>query len=185
MFESLPATQSSTWRQLAVDLDGEYRESILTRPIVSVNHAGYTITLDAVIEARVLITRLQTSFTSTDGFQFLIFRRHIFSPIAEFFGGQDVEIGHPDFDRDFIIRSNHEDQVRRLFSNERLRFLLSNVEEPHLQTVTQTDMVVAQQPMTLDFRVPGMVIEVRELKGYVELVAAVLDQLHAIGSGRP
>jgi hypothetical protein len=40
-------------------------------------------------------------------------------------GMQDVEVGMPEFDRDFIIKGNDEGKLRQLFANPKIRELIA------------------------------------------------------------
>ncbi|MDF1662531.1 MAG: DUF3137 domain-containing protein, partial [Planctomycetota bacterium] len=69
-------------------------------------------------------TRIRAPFCNSDALRFEIYRAHIFSGIAAFLGGQDIEIGDRYFDEEFIIKSNSAPLIKKFFSNSRLKELI-------------------------------------------------------------
>ena len=49
------------------------------------------------------------------------FTGRVFSSIGKWLGMQDVTVGYPQFDEDFIIKGNDEPKLRRFFGNEKIR----------------------------------------------------------------
>lgn len=84
---------------------------------------------------------------SKDRFQFKIYRNGVFSKLCEFLGMQDafnelgkylgiqvyIKVGYPEFERDFIIKSNNEFIVRALFANSLIRQLIQSQSDISLQ----------------------------------------------------
>jgi hypothetical protein len=69
-------------------------------------------------------TRMRAPFVNADGFRFTVYRKSIFTAIGKLFGMQDVEVGFPSFDDNFVIKGTDEFKLRRLFANEELRRLI-------------------------------------------------------------
>lgn len=59
-------------------------------------------------------TRARILFPLRDEFRFRVYRRSIFSDIGKYFGMQDIEVGQPRFDRDFIVKSDSAGRVQAL-----------------------------------------------------------------------
>ncbi|MEO8129373.1 MAG: hypothetical protein ABI822_19880 [Bryobacteraceae bacterium] len=59
------------------------------------------------------------------------YRKQIFSELGKMLGMQDVDVGQPDFDRDFIIQGTDEAKLRRLFANARIRELIAAQPQIH------------------------------------------------------
>jgi hypothetical protein len=97
---------------------------------------------------------------------------------------QDVEVGHADFDRDFIIKGTEEKKLRALFDNPRLRELIAAQPEIHL-TVKDDEGWGTGFPADTDelcFHVHGIIKDVERLKLLFDLFAETLDELCRIGS---
>ena len=153
-----------------------------------VGHEQWTIILDSYYNAasKSAFTRMRAPYVNPDGFRFTIYRRGVFSGVATALGMQDIEVGHEEFDRDFVIKGNDENCIRSLFDGSRLRRLL-NAQRRFKLTVD--DDVEAFEPATSDERadelyatVPGIVTDLRKLRLMFDLFAETLDRLCLIGS---
>jgi len=82
-------------------------------------------------------TRIRAPYINPDGFKFTIYRRGILSNLGKRFGMQDVQVGFPQFDEDFIIQGNNKVQLRRFFADARLRDLISA--QPDIHFCVQED----------------------------------------------
>src|SRR5689334_7784195 len=123
-------SKAEVWQRLATQIDARFEHGGWWRGDKLTAKVGeWTITLDTYTEHRgetsSAYTRLRAPYVNRDGFRFRISRRHLFTCIGELFGAQDIEIGEPKFDDDFVIKANDESKVRTLFAEPRLRELLS------------------------------------------------------------
>lgn len=86
---------------------------------------------------RTKVTYAAAAYEFCDDFKFSV-RLHEFSDdIVQFFGGRDVEVGHPDFDSRFVITSNDEQKARALFADPAVRRYLTRYSlkrKPYLYT---------------------------------------------------
>ena len=98
---------------------------------------------------------------------------------------QDIEVGHEDLDRDFIIKGTEESKLRALFDNPRLRELIAAQPQIHLTVKDNEGCWGVDFPADTDelcFHVGGIIKDVGRLKLLFELFAETLDQLCSIGS---
>ena len=100
---------------------------------------------------------------------------------------QDVDIGVPQFDEDFIIKGNDEAKLRRLFSNAKLRELISAQPDIHFCVKDDENRFRGGQifPPDVDelyFQVTGVIKDVERLKKLFDLFAKTLDELCRMGS---
>lgn len=101
---------------------------------------------------------------------------------------QDVTIGVPQFDEDFIIQGNDENQLRQLFADAKIRDLISA--QPAIRFFVQDDEGGfwgnrGNFPPDVDelrFQVTGVIKDVGQLKQLFDLFAETLDQLCRLGS---
>ncbi len=183
-------SKSEVWRQLCSETGADYVEGGFWKKDKAVaTHGEWTITLDtyAVSTGKVVImfTRLRAPYVNPDGFRFTIYRRGLFSEIATWLGMQDIEVGHPDFDRDFIIKGTDPVKVKALFDDPRLRELIAAQPEIHLAVEDDEGTFGADFPEGTDelrFHVRGIIKDAERLKLLFELFAETLDQLCRIGS---
>jgi hypothetical protein len=98
---------------------------------------------------------------------------------------QDVEIGHPEFDRDFIIKGTDEGKLRQLFANPKIRALIEGQKDIDFSVKDDEGWFGTTFPDGVDelaFLVVGIIKDVDRLKHLYELFAETLDELCRIGS---
>jgi hypothetical protein len=149
----------------------------------------WTVTLDTYTvsngKTSTTYTRLRAPYVNKDGFRFAIYRSGFFSDIGKLFGMQDVEVGYPQFDNDFIIKGNDKQKLIQLFSNEKVRQLIEYQPQIHLEVKDDEGWFGASFPEGVDelyFRYCGVIKDIELLKSLFELFSEVLNQLCYIGS---
>lgn len=183
-------SKEEIWRQLAQEIGGEFVDGgFWKKDRVEARHQEWTLVLDtyAVSSGKYSIpyTRLRAPYVNQDGFRFTVYRRGLFSGIGKFFGMQDVEVGHPEFDRDFIIQGNHEEKLRALFANPTLRELIRTQPDIHLQVMDDNGFWGGDFPEGVDqlyFRAYGAVKNLETLRSLYLLFAETLNELCRLGS---
>jgi hypothetical protein len=98
---------------------------------------------------------------------------------------QDINVGHPDFDRDFIIKGNDESKLKLLFDDEKLRDLLEAQPKVLFSIKPYEDYDPNHLSGELDelcFILSGIVKDVERLKSLFDLLSETLDQLCRIGA---
>ena len=176
------------WRRLCAEIDASYIEGLSwwKGDKVEAVHGEWTVTLDTLAASSALFyTRLRAPYVNPDHFQFTIYRRGWFSDIAKWFGMQDVEVGHAEFDLDFVIKGNDEEKLRALFDNARLRELITAQPQVYFTVQDDEGMFGVNFPADTDelcFYVYGIVGDIKRLKLLFELFSETLDQLCRIGS---
>ena len=130
-------------------------------------------------------TRLRAPYINPEGFRFTIYRKNLFSELGKLLGMQDIEVGDPEFDEDFIIKGNDESKVRDLFANPKIRQMIQDQPKIRLRVKDSEGWFGPEFPEDVDelsFQVVGVIKDVERLKALFDLFAAVLDQLCRIGS---
>jgi len=121
-------SKEQIWRQLSHEVEGEFIEGGLFRTSRVQAQAGdWLITLDTYTTGgknKTTYTRIRAPFVNREGLQFTVYRTGVFSELGKFLGMQDIEVGYPGFDREFVIKGNDESRVQALFANPRIRELL-------------------------------------------------------------
>jgi hypothetical protein len=176
------------WSVLAEEIGGTYRKRRWTMPDrIDVSVGKWQLTLDVYSDGENAYTRMRAPYVNADGFRFLVFRKHLLSPLAEKLGFQDVLVGHPDFDEAFIIRGTSEHKLQQLFANARLRALLSAQLRVHFEVRDDEGWFHQRFPEGVDelrFMVPGVMKDIDQLKGLFDLFGETLHTLCGIGSAR-
>ena len=180
-------SREEVWRRLANEIGAEFvKGGFLRSDKVVAKVKEWTITLDTYTsqsgQSSTTYTRMNAPYVSNDGFQFTIHRKGVFSKLRERLGKHDIEVGYPEFDRDFIIKSNDEFKVRALFANSRIRQLIQSQPDIHFGAGTKHGGSTQAFPSILSFGVSGVIKDVERLKSLFELFKETLNQLSDIGS---
>ena len=183
-------SKDEVWRQLSAEMGAEFvGGGFWQGDKVQARVKEWVITLDthtvSADENTVTYTRMRAPYVNRDGFRFKIYRRGLLSGLGKRLGMQDIEVGFPDFDHDFIIQGNDEGKVRQLFDDPAVRALVQS--QPHIELEVRDDegWFGAGFPEGVDelhFQVVGVVKDVGRLKSLYELFAEVLNRLCHIGS---
>lgn len=183
-------SRNEIWRQFSEQIGGQFIEPTFWKGgRVEARHGEWMVTLDSYAvstgKVTVVYTRMRAPYVNPSGFRFTIYRENIFSPIGRLFGMQDVEIGVPEFDDDFVIKGTDESMVKQLFSSPRIRELVAQQRDIKLEVKDDEGWFGADFPEGVDelhFVAHGIIKDVDRLKRLFDLFAETLDQLCRMGS---
>jgi hypothetical protein len=149
-------------------------------------HVGdWIITLDTYKDAGgTIFTRLRAPFVNKDGFVFSIFRENSFWD-RHSHDTQDLEVGQPDFDQTFVIKSNNVEAVKKLFSDEKIRGYLEKQPQVYFSASKESGWYSKDFPDGIGellFQVRGEIKNLARLKELYALFGETLDQLCRIGA---
>lgn len=186
-------SKDEIWQQFATSTGANFTEGGFWSGSskVEATHGDWTVTLDTYTvstgKSSITYTRMRAPYVNPDGFHFDIYRKGIFSDIGKWLGMQDVVVGYPQFDEDFIIKGNDESKLRRLFANEKIRELVED--QPEIQFSVRDDEMKfwggRNLPVGVDelyFQVVGVIKDVDRLKLLYDLFSETLDELVRMGS---
>jgi len=185
-------SRDEIWRQFAASVGGNFTEGgFWNGGQVDATHGQWTVTLDTYTvstgKSSIIYTRIRAPYVNPDGFQFNIYRQGIFSHLGKMLGLQDVTVGDPQFDEDFIVKGNDEAKLRRLFANEKIRELITA--QPDINFSVRDDdhkfWSGRNFPPGVDelhFQVTGVIKDVARLKLLFDLFSETLDELCRMGS---
>lgn len=209
------AGHNEVWKQLSDELGAEFvKGGLFKGSKVEARIKNWTITLDTYTvstgKTSVTYTRMRAPFINNDGFRFLIYRRSPFSAVGKLLGMQDVEVGgpeiesqgplfgvpsyvdhefiessDPEFDREFIIKSNNEGKVGKLFKQFKVRELIRSQATIELQVKSRGGWLNRAKNKGSDelhFRVMGVIKDLQRLKLLFELYVEVLNGIHSLES---
>ncbi|MHC5036062.1 MAG: DUF3137 domain-containing protein [Planctomycetota bacterium] len=136
-------------------------------------------------QSSVTYTRMRAPYVNADGFRFKVYREGFFSKVGKLFGMQDVVVGFPEFDRDFVIQGNDWHRLRQLFAHPRIRELIQA--QPHICFEVKDDegWFGKKFPGDVDqlvFHVSGVIKDIQRLKLLFSLFAHTLNHLCHLGS---
>ena len=183
-------SKDEIWQELCRQIDADYVPGTFWKGSkVEATTGPWTVTLDTYTvstgKSSTTYTRLRAPYVNRDGFRFQVYRAGIFSALGVYLVMQDISIGDPEFDRQFIVKSGDPAQVKRLLANPRLRSLMSQQPQLSLQVIDDEGWFGQQFPEGVDelhFQVVGIIKDVGRLKALFELFSETLDTLCDIGS---
>jgi hypothetical protein len=182
----------STWRVLAAQIGGEYIGRRHQRPdTVQLRHLDSIITLDAMDGSRG--TQMRAPFVNPSDFKFVIYDEGLLGLLGKkLVRLQDLDIGHPDIDRRFMVQSSRPEAVRDLFRNERVRdrvwrhvldggsFVPSLTWKVRFGISEDDGMLGGAYPPEVDvvqFETVSQITSVDRLVGLFELFKVILDHV--------
>ncbi|NLV88907.1 MAG: DUF3137 domain-containing protein [Tissierellia bacterium] len=183
-------SQKEIWQQFADEIGGEFiEEGFWKSKKVVANFENWTVTLDTFARSTgktsTVYTRMRAPYKTKDEFKFKLYRKGLFSNIGKALGMQDIEVGYPEFDDEFIIKGNDETKIIELFSNDKIRELITYQDRIYLEI---KDNKVFFSPVTeegiyeLYFESVGVIKDIDRLKNLFMLFILVLNRLTLIGS---
>ena len=183
-------SKKEIWKQLSDRVHGQFVDGGFWKgDKVIVEHGGWALTLDtfAVSTGKVTVvyTRMRAPFVNPSGFRFEVYRKSVFSGIAKFFGMQDVEVGDPLFDHDFIVKSEDESRIRLLLANARIREIIAKQKDVNFAVKDDEGWFGTKFPDGVDelyFVVVGVIKDIERLALLYELFTETLDELCRIGA---
>lgn len=198
-FKSLfSSKREEIWASLSARIGGELvpGKSWFGGERLQAQAGEWTVTLDEyttmVMAGKVPIhiphTRMRAPFPNPSGFRFSIYRASAFSSLASLLGMQDIQVGFPEFDDDFVVKGNNEPLVIELCGSERLRALMAGQPKFQLSIRDDEGWFGTRYPPSVDvlvFDVAETIRDVDRLKGLYDVFAETLDRLSRMGLAGP
>ena len=186
-------SKDEIWTQIANDIDGEFIEGgFWGEDVLIYKHGEWQILLDNYTVMMytgtgtipTTYTRMRAPFINKDGLYFKIYREGFFSSIGKLFGMQDIKIGDPFFDNEFIIKGNNPEKIKLLLADAKIKELCQ--EQPHIHFEIKDDegWLGPDFPESVDqlsFQC-GVINETALLKSLFELFSITLERLVQIDS---
>lgn len=185
--------QRKAWKRFCEETGAEFslerKKGLLKTDTIRANYKNWIIKIDIYRKGkRPTITRVRAAYLNADSFYFRIYREGLFQGLQKKMGLEDIVIGYPEFDPDFIIQGNDKRKLQQLFSKDRIRQLISWQPDIHLKNVVDESWKIHEENQgtsVLEFKIVGLISEINRLYDLYELFSALLDQLVEIGSAYP
>ena len=183
-------SKDEIWTQIAADIGGEFIEGgFWGKDVLIYKHGEWQILLDTYVVSTgttsYSVTRMRAPFINKDGLYFKISREGFFSSIRKFFGMQDIEIGDPFFDKQFVIKGNNPEKIKLLLADDRIKELCQLQPSIHLSIKDDEGWFGTDFPEGVDelyFECVGVIKETERLKALFGLFCLILQRLVQIDS---
>jgi len=178
------------WQELAEETNGTFKEGYSWRSDSNtINYKNWTIVSDHYRlwsgKHSTQMTRVIAPITLKDNFKFEIYREGFVRKIEKLFGAQDIEIGYPDFDKAFTIKSNNESKIKTLLRNKEIRNLISSQTEVNIQISNYQGIWEKELPeneFELSYFIDDEIKDIETLKSLLELFKLILDDLYRMNA---
>jgi len=171
--------KDAVWGRLEKGLADKLSDpNLLKESRIELNINDWTITLDAYTFNGKESSRIRAPFVNNDSFKFKIFRKGFFTSLMKLIGMQDIEVGHPEFDREFIIQGNNPGKVIQLFSSDKLRQFLLEQPSIFIQIKEDEGWFSEKFPKGIDelyLEIKGNITDIEQLQNLFAIFANTLD----------
>ena len=187
-FEPPERVGGETWAEFCGRVDAAVAEYVRAGR-ARVRHRGWCVTIDTNVvpagAAAAVVTRMRAPFVGRGRFRFKLQRRDLFDALARRLRVHSSETGQSDFDREFVVRSENDEAVRRLFDSRDIRRLIQSQPSINLEARGGDGPFGASLPEGVDelvLRAPGFVTDAERLRRLFALFALTLERLCETGA---
>jgi hypothetical protein len=187
-FEAPGRVGDETWAEFCGRVDAALAE-YLRAGRARVRYRRWCVMLDTNVvpagAAASVVTRMRAPFVGRGRFRFKLQRRDLLDALARRLRIHSSETGQSDFDREFVIRSEDDEGVRRLFDSPDIRRLIQSQPSINLEARGGDGPLGASLPEGVDelvLRAPGFVTDAERLRRLFALFALTLDRLCETGA---
>ncbi|WP_316632924.1 hypothetical protein [uncultured Flavobacterium sp.] len=182
--------QINIWQELAKETNGTFKEgNSWHSDSNTINYKNWIIVSDYYKlwsgKYSTQMTRLITPIILTENFKFEIYNEGFVRKIEKLFGAQDIEIGYPDFDKTFTIKSNNEFKIKTLLRNKEIRDLINSQTDVNIQISNYQGIWEKELPeneFELSYFINGEITDIETLKSLLELFKLILDDLYQMNA---
>ncbi len=108
------------WAQFSSEIGGEFVQD----EVVAKVGLWWTLTLSRSLrteDSGDTDTCMWVPYIDVSGLRFTIYSKGLVSELAKLLRMQDIEVGYPEFDREFTIKGNDESKILALFTDPKVR----------------------------------------------------------------
>ncbi len=183
-------SKDEIWSQIATDIGGEFIQGgFWGKDVFVYKHGEWQILLDTYVvstgTSSYPLTRMRAPFLNKDDLYFKISRQGFFDSIGKLFGMQDIEIGDPFFDKQFVIKGNNPEKIKLLLADENIKELCQRQPRIHLRIKDDEGRFGTAFPEGTDelyFECTGVIKETALLKSLFALFCLILERLVRLDS---
>lgn len=182
--------KTNIWKEFSIQTNGTFKEGHSWHSdSVEIKHKNSAIIFDNYTlwsgKYSAEMTRITVPINVKDSFRFEIYPEGFIRKIEKMFGAQDIQIGYPEFDKAFIIKSNNEFKTKSFLRNPKLRSLLLEHKDSNLLISDKKgiwEQKLPENEFELSYYVDGKIQNINVLRELHELFKIVLDELFQINA---
>lgn len=205
--------RAESWKILSEEMGAEFMDRGMLKggPKIVLPYKNWNIEMDMYTETRqgndgpnramegavvlggnhnssITYTRIFVPFVKGSDFNLSVYKEGGLSKMMKVFGGQDIEIGIPDFDKDYRVKSNDEEKTKRLFQQEEFsRLLRANVAQGLFEIQDNKGLFTRKENVTMShvlYRQVGEITDHERVKNLFHLLGVTLDLLVTEGKAK-
>ncbi|ALI98472.1 hypothetical protein [Rufibacter tibetensis] len=171
-------TEEELWQQVAYDMANQKE---LLSYSAQLTQAGQPIYFDIDID---LGGGFESGFSSTTfmapvlqptSVQFALHEQGFIDEVGKFFGMEDIELGYPDIDAAFIIKTNQPETLKTLFADPTIHAILLKHKDCELKLHEETDDTGPETVLT--FSKDEAILDIAELREVYGMLYYMLQRL--------
>ena len=176
--------EDAVWKKIEDDLSND---EVLDYQVVIPN-GGKQIVLNIDVdlgggfEGGYASTSLSSILSNKNSFRFAIHKEDFIDEIGKFFGMQDVKTGYPDFDKKIIVKTNQEELVKEIFSDEKVRKVILSLND--FSFGIHTHHVSGSKEPFLELIIDDAITNIIKIKEMYRAFYQVLTSIEGIRSER-
>lgn len=125
-------TEQEVWQQVEADLTAD--DDVLSyEALLRQNNKDVLLYIDidpgGGFEGGYELTQFSAPVSVDSDFKFAMHDEGFVDEIGKFFGMDDIQTGFPELDKHIVIKTNHEDTVRRVFADADTRQVFTELED--------------------------------------------------------
>lgn len=187
--------RTESWKLLSEEMGAQFidRGMLKGGPKIVAAYKNWEIEMDMYTETHqnnghntsTNYTRIVAPFVKQNDYTITIYKEGGLSKALKIFGGKDIEIGIPEFDRDYRVKSNDAEQTARLFENDKFRNLLTeNIANGLFDISDNKGLFTKKENVTMShvlYRQTGEITDHDWIKTLFMMVGYTLDLMGEIG----
>jgi hypothetical protein len=171
-------TEAEIWQQVASDLaqKGDILEyaAQLVQSHTDI-YLNIDIDLGGGFEGGFETTSFMAPLAETNPFKFHIHEQNWVNEIGKVLGLEDIELGYPELDEAFIIKTNEPETLKALLADENLRLALLKHRECELKLSPESHEPESQHLLT--YTIDQAITEVSELQEIYHMMLDLVQKL--------
>ena len=173
-------TSQEVWQQIEQDLN---ENPDLFEYNVVLEERGRLVSLDIDIdlgggfEGGYALTRFVANLKSFDDLHFSLHRQDFIDGIGKVFGSQDVKLGYDDFDKQIVVKTNHPDRLKDIFSDVAIRKAMLSLPEFNFHIGHHHSSNTEVESAFLELRIDEGITNPHKLRDIYNAFILVLDKV--------
>ncbi|WP_066831756.1 hypothetical protein [Rufibacter ruber] len=175
------STQDEIWQKVAYDMASQ-KELLSYSALVQLNdtqiYFDTDLDLGGGFEGGISSTNFMAPVPENVSLRFSLHEQGWMDEVGKFFGMEDVELGYPDIDEAFIIKTNQPDTLKQLLSDPTVHQLLLKHKSCELKLHDDADD--SGHETVLTFSKDEAILNIAELREIYDMLYRLLQQLRQL-----